>query len=114
MQRIALALLAVLGSVVHAANWPAWRGPTGQGHCEEKNLPLKWSDKNNVRWKVALADEGNSTPVVWGDRIFLTQATKGGAKRSLLCFARADGKVLWQKDVEYKESERAYQPTWYN
>lgn len=113
MKRFALVLIAALASSVQAANWPAWRGPTGQGFCEEKNLPLKWSDKDNVKWKVPLAEEGNSTPVVWGDRIFLTQAPSGGAKRSLLCLARADGKLLWQKDVEYTAKETAYQPTWY-
>jgi outer membrane protein assembly factor BamB len=113
MKRFALVLIAVLGSAVQAADWPAWRGPTGQGFSEEKNLPLKWSDKNNVKWKVPLAEEGNSTPVVWGDKIFLTQATKGGAKRSLLCLARADGQLLWQRDVEYADKETAYRPTWY-
>jgi outer membrane protein assembly factor BamB len=113
MKRFALVLIAVLGPSVRAADWPAWRGPSGQGFCEEKNLPLKWSDKENVRWKVPLAEEGNSTPVVWGDRIFLTQATRGGAKRSLLCLARADGKRVWQRDVEYADKERAYSPTWY-
>src|SRR6516165_7447814 len=85
-------------STLQAANWPAWRGPTGQGFCEDKNLPLKWSYRYNVRWKVKLAHQGNSTPVVWGDRIFLTQANRGGSQRSLLCFARADGKLLWQRD----------------
>jgi outer membrane protein assembly factor BamB len=114
MKRFALILLTVLGSSVHGSDWPAWRGPTGQGFSEEKNLPLKWSDKNNVKWKVSLSEEGNSTPVVWGDKTFLTQATKGGAKRSLLCLARADGKLIWQKDVEYAEKERNWAPTWYS
>ena len=49
-----------------AANWPSWRGPTGQGWCEDKHLALTWSDKDNVKWKVKLAEQGNSTPVVWG------------------------------------------------
>lgn len=96
-----------------AADCPAWRGPTGQGHSDEKALPLTWSATENVKWKVPLARPGNSTPVISGDRIFLTQATKGGNERSLLCFARADGKLLWQKDVAYTASERAYNPDWY-
>jgi outer membrane protein assembly factor BamB len=110
-----LCVLVLLGwtAWLSADDWPAWRGPTGQGFCAEKNLPLQWSDKNNVKWKVPLAEEGNSTPVIWGDKIFLSQATKGGAKRSLLCLARADGKLIWQKDVEYADKERAYSPTWY-
>jgi outer membrane protein assembly factor BamB len=111
-----LAFLLAIASTLTAADWPAWRGPTGQGHSDEKNLPLKWSagkTEQNVKWKVPLADAGNSTPVIWGDSIFVTQATKGGGTRSLLCFARADGKLKWQKDVAYAEKETAYQPTWY-
>lgn len=110
-----LILLVTISATITAADWPAWRGPTGQGHSEEKNLPLKWGGKNqeNVKWKVALKDPGNSTPVIWGDRIFLTQANKGGSERSLICFARADGKIRWQKDVKYTEQERNWDPTWY-
>jgi outer membrane protein assembly factor BamB len=107
-----LALLA-FSSVLSASNWPAWRGPTGQGHCDERNVPLKWSDKENVKWKVPLANPGNSTPVVWGNHIFVTQANKGGSERSLLCFARADGKLRWQKDVAYADKERNWDSTWY-
>jgi outer membrane protein assembly factor BamB len=108
-----LCVLLVTASVARADNWPAWRGPTGQGHCAEKDVPLTWSDKENVKWKVELADQGNSTPVIWGDRIFLTQANKGGSVRSLLCFARSDGKLLWQKDVPYAEKERNWNASWY-
>jgi hypothetical protein len=99
-----------------AADWPAWRGPTGQGFCDEKNVPFKWSGgkkQENVKWKVPLKDAGNSTPIVWGNNIFVTQANKGGSVRSLICFARADGKIRWQKDVEYGEKETNYDPTWY-
>jgi outer membrane protein assembly factor BamB len=112
-----------LVAAARADNWPAWRGPTGQGHSAEKNLPTKWSAKENVKWKVALEFPGNSTPIVWGDKIFLTQAnkdpnpkkdekgkvdpkqSKDGTVRSLLCLSRADGKVLWQKDVKYDTPE---------
>ncbi|MCS7047555.1 MAG: PQQ-like beta-propeller repeat protein, partial [Gemmataceae bacterium] len=96
-----------------AADWPAWRGPTGQGLCTEKNLPLTWSATTNVKWKIQLAHQGNSTPVVWGDRIFLTQANRGGSERSLLCFARADGKLLWQRTVSYAEKEQNWNENWY-
>lgn len=95
-------LLAVLAC---ADNWPAWRGPDGNGHCRERNLPLKWSPQENIRWKTPLPEPGNSTPIVWRDRIFLTQATEKGRKRSLLCFERIGGKLLWQKTVEYSERE---------
>lgn len=114
MKRIAALLAVTIAvSLARADNWPAWRGPTGQGFCLEKNVPVKWSEKENVKWKVPLEHQGNSTPVVWGDRIFLTQANKGGTERSLLCFARADGKLLWQKTVEYPEKERNWNESWY-
>ncbi len=114
MKKIA-AFLIVLSTLTSARadNWPAWRGPTGQGQCAEKNVPLKWSDKEKVKWKVPLAHGGNSTPVVWGDKIFLTMANKGGTKRSLLCFARANGEKLWEKTVEYKQKEANWNESWY-
>jgi outer membrane protein assembly factor BamB len=108
----AFLLMAVTGSAL-AADWPAWRGPTGQGHSAETNLPLKWSPKENVKWKVSLAHPGNSTPVVWGQKVFLTQANKGGSERSLYCFDRANGKQLWQKTVAYSEKERNWNENWY-
>lgn len=115
MRRTAPAILFLTAacSALAAADWPAWRGPTGQGICDEKNVPLKWSGKENVKWKVPLAHQGNSTPVVWGDTIFLTQANKGGSARSLLCFARTDGRLRWQKDVAYPDQERNWNPNWY-
>jgi outer membrane protein assembly factor BamB len=109
------AVVVLLGwtAVAAGANWPAWRGPTGQGFCDEMNVPLKWSKTENVKWKVPLADQGNSTPVIWGSNIFLTQANKGGSIRSLLCLSRADGKLIWQKDVMYPGKEQNWNESWY-
>jgi outer membrane protein assembly factor BamB len=104
---------ASLPHTVLADNWPAWRGPTGQGFCEEKDVLLTWSDKENVKWKIDLEHQGNSTPVIWGDKIFLTQANTDGHQRSLLCLNRADGKQIWRQDVEYAEKERNWNPNWY-
>jgi outer membrane protein assembly factor BamB len=104
MKRLLFAfVLPLLGSTVFAANWPAWRGPLGTGITEEKDLPTKWSKTENVKWQVPLPEPGNSTPVVWGDRIFLTQAV--GERRTVMCLSRADGKVLWQQGVTAKENE---------
>ena len=66
-----------------------------------------------MKWKVPLANQGNSTPVIWGDKLFLTQANKGGTERSLICFNRADGKILWQKTIAYTEAERNWDQNWY-
>src|SRR5262245_53951748 len=101
----AVAFLLVATAFLRADNWPAWRGPRGDGHCAETNLPLKCSASENVRWKTPLAAASNSTPIVWGERIFLTPATDKGRVRSVLCFARSDGKLLWQKDTEYADKE---------
>ena len=72
----ALAAFVCCAALVHGDNWPAWRGPTGQGVSAERQLPLTWSTTDNIRWKVPLPDAGNSTPVVWGDRVFITQASE--------------------------------------
>ena len=89
----------LLTSLAAADNWPAWRGPHATGVCDEHPLPLTWSATDNIRWKVPLPGPGNSTPIVWGDRVFLTQSFDGGKRRALLAFARADGKKLWQQEV---------------
>jgi outer membrane protein assembly factor BamB len=101
-------LAALLTSAARADNWPAWRGSTGQGVTAETNLPTKWSATENVKWKIALPDSGNSTPIVWGDKIFLTQATEKGKKRSLWCLDRKDGSKLWEKTVEFDGKEKIH------
>ncbi|MCX6855308.1 MAG: PQQ-binding-like beta-propeller repeat protein [Verrucomicrobia bacterium] len=95
----------VVTSAATAAPWPAWRGAGGNGVCEETELPLKWSATENVKWKVALPERGNSTPIVWGDQIFITQAV--GHERLVLCFSRQDGKELWRAGAK----EVADEPT---
>jgi outer membrane protein assembly factor BamB len=121
------AILLISLSEANGQNWPAWRGPTGLGISSETELPLTWSAMENVRWKVELPSGGNSTPIIWGDRIFITQANDvkqwppkvpeyfaGGSsagghaiaeKRSVMCLNRTDGTLLWQRDVLYKEPE---------
>jgi outer membrane protein assembly factor BamB len=103
--RPALPLLSFLLAVISvgAANWPAWRGPLGAGICEEKNLPIQWSTTNNVKWRVPLPEPGNSTPIVWGARVFVTQPA--GRRRTLLCFDRATGTMLWETGVSTSEAE---------
>jgi outer membrane protein assembly factor BamB len=100
-----LSAIAVLfaTSFCLAADWPAWRGPKGMGVTEETDLPVKWSKTENVKWRVTLPEPGNSTPVVWGDRVFVTQAV--GNRRTLMCLARSDGRQLWQSGVTTKEKE---------
>jgi outer membrane protein assembly factor BamB len=79
-------------------DWPQFRGPTGQGVSDERNLPLTWSETTNVRWKVAIPGRGWSSPVIQGDRIWLTTATEEG--RSLRAIAVDANTGAIQNDVE--------------
>src|SRR6187399_2729783 len=96
-------ILVLLCAVSNAADWPAWRGPTGTGITTETALPTKWSKTENVKWRVSLPEAGNSTPIVWGDRVFLTQAA--GDRRELWCLDRNDGKLLWKSGVTAKQKD---------
>ncbi len=91
-----LLFLTTLGG---ADNWPAWRGPHANGISTEQDVPVTWSATQNVRWKVPLPAPGNSTPIIWGDHVMLTQSLDGGKRRALTAFARRDGQKLWQQEV---------------
>jgi outer membrane protein assembly factor BamB len=98
-------ILIMTATASLAANWPAWRGPAGNGVATETGLPVKWSPTENVRWRVDLPERGNSSPVIWGTRIFVSQAIQAQNRRTVMCFNRADGKLLWQSGVTYTENE---------
>jgi outer membrane protein assembly factor BamB len=104
MSRLLLFLLLVSPLLADDGNWPMWRGPRGDGTVTEKGFPTRWSATENVRWKTEIPGRGHSSPIVWGDRIFVTSALEEGDPKSpkdriLLCLDRKDGKVLWQKTV---------------
>ena len=72
-----VALCAGWSVASQAGNWSSWRGDlAGTGIVRDGELPLKWDTKKNVRWRVPLPDRGNSTPIVWGDKVLITQATE--------------------------------------
>jgi outer membrane protein assembly factor BamB len=89
-------------------DWPYWRGPDADGMARG-DAPLRWSDTEHIAWKVAIPGRGHSSPVVWGDRIFLTSAVpsgtagrgSGGAliehRFLVLCYDRQTGKQLWER-----------------
>ena len=95
--------------IAQSEDWPAWGGPSGQGVSKDTDAPTEWGPEKNVRWKLPLPDAGNSTPIVLGSRIFLTQATKKGdnigAVRSTWCVERKNGKVIWKRDVAFEDEE---------
>jgi outer membrane protein assembly factor BamB len=88
-----------------AKYWPRWRGPSGQGLAVDGPYVDAWTPKTAL-WKTAVPGSGNSSPIVWGDKIFLTTGYGNGERLSMLAFSRADGKKLWetfipQSGVEY-------------
>ena len=105
-----------------STQWAQWRGPLGTGVGPAANPPLNWSDTKNIRWKVKLPGRGHSTPIIWGERIFLTTAIptrevqtprysgRSGAHDNLpvthrhkfvvVCVDRKKGKVLWEREVD--------------
>lgn len=91
-----------------AENWPQWRGPLGTGASSENRVPLRWSTNDNIHWKTPLSEPGNSTPVVWGTRVFVTQASEKTGRRGLLCFDRANGKLLWDQGASYSAKETTH------
>jgi outer membrane protein assembly factor BamB len=91
--------LSLAAPAVRAEEWPAWRGPRGDGTSRETNIPVRWGKTENIAWKTAIPGVGHSSPVVWGERIFLTTCLEDKLQRVLLCLNRADGKILWQRVV---------------
>jgi outer membrane protein assembly factor BamB len=79
-------------------NWPAWRGPTADGRCDATGLSLHWSETENIAWKTGIHDLGYSTPVVWGDQVWLTTAKEDGTALYAVCIDLSSGKVL--RDIE--------------
>jgi outer membrane protein assembly factor BamB len=83
-------------TAARAENWPSWRGPDNNGISPETRLPAEWSEKKNLAWKLPMPGKAGSTPVIWGDRIFLTSADNNDL--ALLCVG-TDGKLLWKRKI---------------
>ncbi len=95
-------VLCLTAAAVSAEEWPSWRGPRGDGTATDKNVPLKFSGADNgenLRWKTEIPGKGHSSPIVWGDRVFVTSCLETDQKRMLYCLDRADGKIMWERVV---------------
>jgi outer membrane protein assembly factor BamB len=92
-------LVLSLAAVLSAADWTGFRGSDGQGVSGEKGLPLKWSAADHVAWKEAIPGVGWSSPVVVGNRVYLTTATDGGKSCRVLAFDADTGKPVWEKEA---------------
>ncbi len=109
---IAVATLLVNSVEAKSSDWPQFRGPLGNSECPAKNVPVTWSETNNLVWKVAVPGRGRSSPVVLGDRIWMTLAVEKGVVRKrisgddmqtaehvsheVVCLDRTDGKIIWR------------------
>jgi outer membrane protein assembly factor BamB len=117
------AALLLLGVTAHVAEeprmveitgegakfWPRWRGPSGQGLVPAGKYTSAWTPTTNVKWRVPVGGDGNSSPIVWGDHIFLTTAYDGGARLSMLAFQRATGQKLWETPLPQARAEWSHQ-----
>jgi outer membrane protein assembly factor BamB len=110
MRRLAtlLALTLPLCSLftVRADNWPAFRGPTADGHSSARNLPTTWNEKSNVVWKTPIHDKGWSSPVVWGKQVWLTTATETGSQFFAVCIDLDSGQII--HDIKVHEPSKRW------
>ena len=88
-----------LAAVCSGADWPVWRGLTGDGISTETNVPVKWSPGENIAWKTPIPGKGHSSPVVSAGRVFVTSADKSAGTRLLLSLDVKTGNVLWTRTV---------------
>jgi outer membrane protein assembly factor BamB len=87
---------------LRADDWPGFRGPSGNGISSEPKAPTTWGPDKNIKWKVALPQKGNGSPIVASGRVFIAGSEdKDGKVRALYCFDRKDGKQLWVKTVNF-------------
>ncbi|MEM8667952.1 MAG: PQQ-binding-like beta-propeller repeat protein [Planctomycetota bacterium] len=120
LRSFALSICGLLiGSAVLAEDWSQFRGPNTSGTIEGPAVPSKWSSTENLRWRTELPGKGSSSPIIVGDRIFLTAYTGYGIdptspgdasalQRHLLAFDRATGKELWRQSVGATPKEDPY------
>ena len=95
--RFLVVCVFLLASVAQGQEWPRFRGPNGQGISNAETIPVKWTEKD-YNWKSKLPRGGHSSPVVWGDKVFVTCGDQKAGHGMLLALSVSDGKVLWQKE----------------
>lgn len=102
--------IALVAAIARAdtEEWSGWRGPRRDGTSLETGFPLVWSATEGVVWKVPIAGKGHSSPVIWGNRIFVTTCLEDTGDRKLLCLDRKDGHVVWDRVVVTTPKERKH------
>ena len=96
---LGLGLLCGAASSAGGADWSRFRGPNGTGTVDDKNIPVEWK-ADAVQWKTEIPGKGHSSPVLWGDNLFLQAASKDGSERWLLCLSVSTGKILWKQTAQ--------------
>jgi len=91
---ITVAVLSLVRSSCAESNWPQFRGPKGNGHSDAKGLPLTWTETENVRWKTPIHGKAWSSPVVWGDQVWVTTAPEEGTRLHAICIDKESGKIV--------------------
>lgn len=94
-------IVCTLSVQAFADNWPRFRGPNGAGTASGSNVPAQWS-QDDFEWKIALPGKGNSSPIVWGDTVYITCADQQANLFFLLALAVSDGKVRWSRDIPFE------------
>lgn len=109
LQTIVLCLFGITNTTfAEPGNWPQWRGPNGTGETAATDVVSEWGPTQNVKWRIELPEAGNSSPVVWNDKIFYTQPLTSTNQRALFCVDRETGSELWQRSVTYTEPEASH------
>jgi outer membrane protein assembly factor BamB len=106
-----LTIVLALGTFAWADNpeeWSGWRGPRRDGTSHETGFPVRWSATEGVVWKIPISGKGHSSPVVWGDRVFVTTCLEENGDRKLLCLDAKDGHALWERVVVTTPKERKH------
>jgi outer membrane protein assembly factor BamB len=105
---VGLALWLSMETAARAEEWPGWRGPRGDGTSLEQGLPDTWGRTANIAWKTPIPGIGHSSPIVSGDRVFVTSCLEDEGKRMLFAVDRRSGKVLWERVVLSAPLERKH------
>lgn len=105
---VALSAAVLLAPGAVAENWPQWRGPLLNGVSNERNLPTRWNTQENIAWKLALPGLSASTPVIWGDKVFLN--VPEGKESYLWCVGKKQGNLIWKKLLRGHAGESRIHP----
>src|SRR6266498_1469450 len=99
LSRVVICSLLAIPSILDAENWPQWRGPHFDGSTTERDLPAEFSKTNNVKWAASLPGPSAGTPIVWGDRVFVSSTDNRTKTLRAICLDTQTGKQLWEQEA---------------